>query len=69
MAQRRVREAILAAGAEILHRNSDDKAHSAYDNSQLACFRTSGYCHPSLQAQGTHIGAGIGYDISTLYGN
>ena len=33
VAQRRAREAILAAGAEISHRNSGDKVHSAYDDS------------------------------------
>ena len=32
-AQRRVREAILEAGAEISHRNSGNKVHSAHDDS------------------------------------
>jgi hypothetical protein len=32
-AQRRVMEAILEAGAEISHRNSDGKVHSAHDDS------------------------------------
>ena len=48
VAQRRVREAILAAGAEISHRNSDDKVHSAYDNSQLACFRARSALLPMI---------------------
>jgi len=37
--QRRVLEAILEAGAEILCRNSSGKVHAAHDDSHLACFR------------------------------